>query len=119
MAAAAYNLVSLVKASLGAVHGREAVEQRVSGYHLSREWAAVYEGMAIAVGPQSWARFDGLDDRAFVGVLKQLAGVADLRRYRKARRGPKKKPPPWSPGKIKHLATAKLLSKRKTTKASP
>lgn len=119
VAAAAYNLVSLVKASLGAVHGREAVEQRVSGYHLSREWAAVYEGMAIAVGPRSWARFDGLDDRAFVGVLKQLAGVADLRRYRKARRGPKKKPPPWSPGKIKHLATAKLLSKRKTTKASP
>jgi hypothetical protein len=119
VAAAAYNRVSLVKASLGAVHGREAVGQRVSGYHLSREWAAVYEGMAIAVGPRPWARFDGLDDRAFVGVLKQLAGAADLRRYRKARRGPKKKPPPWSPGKVKHLATAKLLSERKTTTASP
>jgi hypothetical protein len=115
VAAAAYNLVALVMAALGAVHGRGKVERDVSGYHLAREWATVYEGMAIAVGPRAWSQYQGLDDPAFVGVLKDLAEAADLRKYRKARRGPKKKPLPWSGDKrVKHLATAKLLALRKT-----
>jgi hypothetical protein len=120
VAAAAYNLVALVLAALGAVHGPEKVEAGVSTYHLAREWATTYEGMAIAVGPRAWAAYPALDDPAFVAVLKELAAAADLRKYRKARRGPKKKRPPRTSGsRIHHVATAKLLDRRKLTKTAP
>lgn len=120
VAAAAYNLVALVMASLGAVHGRAEVRERVSCHHLAREWATVYEGMAIALGPRAWARYEGLDDPAFAGVLRDLAAAADLRRYRKVKRGPKKRRPPRASGaRIHHVATAKLLALRKTAKATP
>ena len=117
VACAAYNLVALLQAALGTVHGREKVEQEVSSYHLTREWATVYEGMAIAVEPREWAPYRGLDDAAFVAALKELAESANLRKYRKGKRGPKKKPLPWSGDKrVKHLATAKLLAQRQTVK---
>jgi hypothetical protein len=120
VAVAAYNLVALVLAALGAVHGREKVEADVSTYHLAREWATTYEGMAIAVGPRAWAEYPALDDRAFVAVLTELAAAADLRKYRKARRGPKKKRPPKTSGsRIHHVATAKLLEGRKVAKTAP
>lgn len=120
VAAAAYNLVALVLAALGAVHGRDKVEAGVSTYHLAREWATTYEGMAIAVGPRTWAEYPALDDRAFVAVLTELAAAADLRKYRKARRGPKKKRPRKTSGsRIHHVATAKLLEGRKVAKTAP
>jgi Transposase DDE domain len=120
VAAAAYNLVALVIAALSAVHGRAEVADGVSTYHLAREWATVYAGMSIAAGPRAWAAHAALDDRAFVGVLKELARGADLRRYRKAKRGPKKRRLPWSGDKrIRHVATAKLLALRETAKTSP
>lgn len=113
-AAVAYNLVSLVMASLALAHGEEKVQSEVSGYHLAREWEAMYEGMVIAVQPRQWTQAAQRTDREFVDLLEELAAAADLRRYRKAKRGPKKKPLPWSGSKrTKHLATAKLLQQRK------
>jgi len=120
VAVVAYNLVSLVKASLGAVHGRPTVEQEISGYHLAREWATTYVGMSVALGPAVWARYAGMDEQAFVQVLRALAEAMQLRKYRKAKRGPKKKRPPRTSGKrIHHVATAKLLAMRKTGKMTP
>ena len=121
VAAAAYNLVALVLASLGAVHGRETVRQNVSGHHLAREWATIYQGMAVAVDPRAWSAYQSLDDPGFADVLKTLARKADLRRYRKARRGPKKKPPPRSSGaRAHHVSTARLLrTRRNTVEATP
>lgn len=113
VAAAAYNLVALVLASLGAAHGRETVREQVSGYHLAREWATVYEGMVVAVTPRAWSAYQSLNDAAFAHALQTLAASADLRRYRKAKRGPKKKPLPRSSGKrLHHVSTARLLLAR-------
>lgn len=113
VAAAAYNLVALVLASLGAVHGREIVRETVSGYHLAREWATVYPGMIIAVEPRAWSAYQNLNDAAFARVLQTLARSADLRRYRKSKRGPKKKPPPRLSGaRAHHVSTARLLLAR-------
>ena len=49
LALVAYNGISVVKAALRAVHGRETVENDVSGYYLSREIAKTYTGMTIAI----------------------------------------------------------------------
>ena len=80
----------------------------------------MYAGMSTAAGPRAWAPFAAPDDRAFVGVLKGLARGVDLRRYRKAKRDPKKRRLPWSGDKrVRHVATARLLALRKMAKASP
>lgn len=119
VAAAAYNLVALVRASLGAVHGRRTVRERVSSHHLAREWAAVYQGMAVAVEPRAWSAYRDLDDRAFARVMKALARKADPRRYRKAKRGPKRRAPPRSSGRrLHHVSTARLLLECRTAAAS-
>lgn len=133
VAAAAYNLVALVMAALGAAHDDSdgphdnddddddggPVRARVSGHHLAREWATVYPGMAIAVGPRVWSAYRGLGDAAFAAVLRDLAAGADLRRYRKARRGPKKRRPPRTSGaRVHHVATARLLARRHTAAAT-
>lgn len=110
VAAAAYNLVALVLASLSAAHGRETVRETVSSHHLAREWATVYEGMVIAVNPHAWRMYRNLNDTAFVHALQTLAASADLRRYRKSKRGPKKKPLPRRSGaRTHHVSTARLL----------
>jgi IS4 transposase len=121
VAAAAYNLVALVLASLGAAHGREAVREHVSSHLLAREWATVYEGMAIAVGPRAWSAYRELDTAAFARALRRLAAAAaDLRRYGKSKRGPKERPPPRSSGRrIHHVCTARLLLARGDAAGSP
>lgn len=121
VAVAAYNLVALVLASLSAVHRRENVRETVSGYHLAREWASIYPGMIIAVEPQVWSAYQNLTNPAFTRVLQSLARSADLRRYRKSKRGPKKKPPPRRSGaRAHHVSTARLLlARRRAVERTP
>jgi hypothetical protein len=115
VALVAYNAVSVVKAAMGAVHGREKIEQEVSGYYLAAEIASTYEGMMIAVPPQEWACFATMPRGDFVKLLKKVAGKLRLQRYRKHPRGPKKPRPPRSSGKRhKHVSTARLLALRRT-----
>jgi hypothetical protein len=114
----AYNLVALVTATLAAVHGRKEAGE-ISCHQLAREWAAVYEGMIIATGSRAWAAYRETDDAQMVGLLKELAGAADLRRYRKVRRGPKKRPHRSSGKVIHHVATARLLASRKQAATAP
>lgn len=114
VALAAYNALSVVKAALGAVHGSETVEQKVSGYYLAGEVASTYGGMMLAIPPQAWRIFGAMPIGDFTQTLKQLASSARLERYRKHPRGPKKPRPPRSSGKkIKHVSTARILAQRK------
>jgi hypothetical protein len=113
LALVAYNAVSLVQASLRAVHGHETVEKQVSWYYVCTHLAKVYGGMMIAVPGQHWRIFRDMDDAAFAGVLHQLATNIDLAKFQKHPRGPKKPPPKKTSGaKIKHVATARIIAKR-------
>ncbi|MDY3557102.1 hypothetical protein R5W24_006289 [Gemmata sp. JC717] len=49
VAVAAYNVLSVLKAALRAVHGEQKVREEVSGYYMALEWAMVYPGMMIAL----------------------------------------------------------------------
>jgi IS4 transposase len=120
LALLAYNAVSLVKMALAAAHGQEKVEQEVSFYQLSREVAATYRGMQLAVEEEQWAIFSRMEAKEFARTLVKLAKGMDLRRYRKHPRGPKHKRPPQTHGRrIKHVATAKLLAQRTAGSAGP
>lgn len=45
-------MLSVVKGALRGVHGREKVQEEVSGYLLADEVSKVYEGMMMATGEE-------------------------------------------------------------------
>lgn len=112
LALVAYNAVSLVKASLRAVHGSQTVDKQFSWYYLCMHLAKVYGGMMIAIPSRRWDVFREMEDVRFARVLKQLAANIDLAKFQKHPRDPKKPPPKKASGaKIKHVATARILAK--------
>jgi IS4 transposase len=113
LALVAYNAVSLVKASLRAIHGHAKVESEISWYYLCLHLSKVYAGMMIAIPDKHWEIFRRLNDRELANLLKELAAKIDLRRFRKHPRGPKRPQPRKSSGaKIKHVSTARVLANR-------
>lgn len=113
LALVAYNAVSLVKASLRAIHGHEKVDAEVSWYYLCLHLSKVYAGMMIAIPEKHWEIFRHLSDNELAALLKELAAKIDLRRFRKHVRGPKKpQPKKLSGAKTKHVSTARILAKR-------
>ncbi len=114
LALMAYHAVSVVKAALRAAHGRETVEQNISGFYLSQELTRTYEGMMIAIPASNWTIFRELTPGETADTLRTLAANANLRRYQKHPRGPKKLPPKKSKYKNGgHVSTAKLIAMRK------
>jgi len=116
----AYNVVSVVKSALAAVHGPALERQNISGYYLAGEIAATYHGMLIAVPAVRWNRlFAPLTARALARVLKTLAARVRPDRFRKNVRGPRKPRPPnrISGMKDHHVSTARILAKRKKVHA--
>ncbi len=113
LALLAYHSVVIIKAALRAVHGRDTVEQEISGYYLSLEISQTYDGMMVAIPRRHWKQFRAMTPAALARVLKQLAANVSLRRYKKHPRGPKKPPPKKSNYENGgHVSTAKLLAMR-------
>lgn len=117
----AYNVISVTKAALQAVHGPKAERQDLSGYYLAGELEATYHGMAIAVPAEEWTRrFGSLPAAELCQVLKTLAAKVNPDRFRKNKRGPKKPRPPRSSGKRRHhVSTARILAQRNTLASTP
>jgi Transposase DDE domain len=112
LALVAANAVAVIKAALRAAHGAEKADA-LSGYYLALEVKQVHDGMMIALPPRCWEVFARMDVRVFATVLKEVAAHADLERYRKSPRGPKKPPPKktrYQNGG--HVSTHKLLTDR-------
>jgi hypothetical protein len=110
----AYNLLSAVKASLAVVHGSEKVEQELSAYYVSDEVSMTYRGMMIAIPEEEWTVFARLSVTELALVLRELAGQVRWAYFQKSHRGPKKPQPKRKHNKKQpHVATAKLLEKRK------
>lgn len=117
LALLAYNAVSVLKASLRAVHGAETVQQEVSSYYLALEIRQSYDGMAVAIDQELWQPFRRLPPEPMAAWLMSVARQINLSRYRKHPRGPKKPPP--TKAKYKnggHLSTAKLLRERRRSR---
>jgi hypothetical protein len=113
LALLAYNAVSLIKAALRSAHGRQQVNDEVSGYYLALEIGRTYDGMMIAIPTPHWALFRALSDKEFADALHEMASSVKLSRYQKHPRGPKKKPPERTAYQNgKHVSTAKLLAQR-------
>jgi hypothetical protein len=113
LALVASNAVALLKAALRWVHGGEAVAA-MSSYYMGLEVQETYRGLMIALPPAQWERFRGLPAADLAEVLLQVARQVQPAYYTKAKRGPKKRPPPK--GKYQnggHVSTHKLLQNRR------
>jgi len=113
LAAMLYNAVALMKSTIAAVHGEEALDN-MSWYYAYTETHSVWSGMTIALPFEFWSRrFDGMTDREFCGYLKALTGKINMSKFAKSRRGPKKKVTKTYDPKVNHVSTFKILQERK------
>lgn len=109
----ASNAAALLRASLRAVHPAANVEQ-MSSYSMADEVRMTLRGMLIVLPVAEWAALGALPVRDFAAVLRAMAARVEPAKYRKARRGPKKKPPqkgPYQNGG--HVSTHRLLEEQK------
>jgi hypothetical protein len=114
VALAAGNVYAGVKGALRAAHGAAAADG-VSDYHLALEVSGACPGLWIAVPVETWAGIGAWSVGQMAGWLKGLARGANLSRYRKATRGPKKPRPPRTRfPEAKHVATSRLLNGEQT-----
>jgi hypothetical protein len=86
----------------------------LSFYYLALEIAETRLGMEIAIDAVYWERCVRMPLAEFVAFAQSIARNADLRRYRKHPRGPKRPPPKRASGKRRaHVSTHRLLESRK------
>lgn len=114
LALIASNAVALIKASLRAVHGDEAVAN-MSHYHMARQIRETLGGMLVVLPPEKWLIYGEMEAVEFAGILRQVAMYVKPENFKKAKRGPKKKPPKKEGDKNNpHVSTYKLINKRRS-----
>jgi hypothetical protein len=108
------NTFSMLKSTLGAVHGKTTVDEQVSGVLLSQELRKTYDGMMVQIPSEHWNEISGLSLKQFAILLQGWAKQLDIERYRKSPRGPKKPPPKKKRYRNgHHVSTAAILALRK------
>ncbi len=113
MALVCYNVLSVVLAALRAVHGVERVQEQVSFYYLCDEVASTHRGLEIAVVDQYWTRkYANLTPARLARELIRIAKLAQISRYRKHKRGPKKPVAKMNKKHRGHVSTARVLAQR-------
>lgn len=114
VALASGNVYAGVKGALRAAHGAE-VADGVSDYHMALEVSGACPGLGIAVATETWSVIGAWSVGDMAKWLLGLARGANLKRYRKATRGPKKPRPPRTRfPEAKHIATSRLLNNEQT-----
>lgn len=114
VALVSYMILSVVKAALASVHGKDTVEKKVSGYYLADEISGTYRGMIIAIPDEEWIVFRKMKVPQLVNALKELSSNVKLSAFLKHPRGPKKPPPERTSSKTSpHVSTAKIIANRK------
>lgn len=104
------NAFSMLHGSLRAVHGIKRVDEEVSGVLLAQELQKTYEGMMVQIPDTHWQEISRLTTREFATLLKRWVAKADLSRYRKTPRSPKKPQPKRTPrSKGGRVSTAVIL----------
>jgi hypothetical protein len=113
LAASLFNVLSVMRAALRAVHGREKVEENLSTYYVADEVAGVSRGMTAILPPCYWReRFGNLRAAEMVKILLALAEEVDIRRFQKSKRGPENPPPKRTRGETGHYAASRVLANK-------
>jgi len=106
----ACNAVALIKAALRSEHGEKAEE--LSVYYAALDIQQTYRGMMIALPAEQWLVFRDMTPVELALTLREMAHSVDMKRYRKAKRGPKKPVARKVYTNGGHVSTHKLLQER-------
>ena len=108
-----FNVISALKTLL--LKFSAAVDKpELSYYYLALEIAETRLGMEITIDAAYWKQCARLPLSDFILWVKRIAHGANLRRYRKHPRGPKRPPPKRASGKTRaHVSTHRILENRK------
>lgn len=110
LALVAFNLYAIVMAALRATHPDQAINQVVSEYYIAQEIDTTTDGMLIAIPEKEWTLFAQVSLTELGSILLYIASYADLKKYAKSPRGPKKPRPEKNQFTgHPHVSTAKLL----------
>jgi IS4 transposase len=91
MALVSYNLLSVVRAAVHAVHGEKAAEE-LSTYYMALEISSIHEGMSVVLDGDFWQQnYGSLSPTQVAFELKRLARNMRLSKYKKNKWTPKKK----------------------------
>lgn len=110
-----FNMMSLIRSML-LVHGKYSERYEVtdvSYYYLADEISRSQFAVSELIPRSAWKVFSTMPIKEFAKTMKRYASQADLARYRKSPRGPKKPRPKRSFDGSRHVATSKLLASRK------
>ncbi len=113
-----HNVLSAVQAALRTAFGTDKVQEEVSAYYIANEIRVNNGGMSIALGPAVWEVFQTMSPGAFGRKMVEWASHANLSKYERSKRGPKKPVPKRTRFANKaHVSTARLLAESR--KKSP
>lgn len=104
-----YNLLAAVKGALRGVHGENVVDHKTSNYFLANEISRAYDGMMVALPPETWQDFQNIPVAQLAKHLCGWAKQTDLTKYPKHPRGPKKPRVHRPNAKFQHVSTTRLL----------
>ena len=111
VALATYNILSTVQASLRATFGADKVQEEVSGFYIANGVRKHSVGMSIALETSTWVPFQTMAPAELAKVMLRYAKHADLRKFKRHPRGPKKPVPKRTRFADKpHVSTARLLA---------
>lgn len=109
----AYNAMAITKGAVAAEHGRENSEM-LSHYYIALEISEATDGMLVAIPEANWDEMETISMEEFSSEVRTIFGSADLSRYRKSVRGPKKPPPKRSNKRdCVHASTKRILDERR------
>jgi hypothetical protein len=108
-----FNVISALKTLL-AKFATASDKPQLSYYYLALEIAEARFGMEVMIDGHYWKTYARMSVSEFVSWAKSIAQSANLRRYRKHVRGPKRPPPKRASGKRRaHVSTHRILQARK------
>ena len=117
MALLAYNVRQILFAAHYAENDETAVNE-LSHFKIATEVARHTPGLLTAIPEQDWDRYIPKTLPEIATLLRQLAGAIDLKKYARARRGPKKPKPKPTPRSRRrtHASTGRMLALAKQAK---
>ena len=110
MALISYNVLSVIRAAVHAVHGEDSA-QELSTYYVCNEISSIHEGMSVVLPGDFWQdRYGALTPTQLAAELKRLARDIRLTKFKKSKWSPKKKPKTTASKKNRtHKSTHRIL----------
>jgi hypothetical protein len=119
MALVSYNVMSVIRGAVHAVHG-EAAAAKLSTYYMALEISSTHEGMSVVLEGEFWQqKYGSLTPTQMAAELKRLARNIRLDKYKKHKWTPKKKVKKKMNKKHRnHESTYRVLEKARNKSAT-